>query len=72
MNKEKLEKLVYQAIGNASLSWDPKPKGCFDSSQALTIGEELVDEIIKLEEQDKELEEAVSTAVNAYNKARDV
>ena len=41
----KLEELIYQAIGEASMCWDETPKGVFDSSNAERISEELLKNI---------------------------
>jgi hypothetical protein len=39
---DKLEELVYQALGQASMCWSERPKGVFDSEQACQIGETLM------------------------------
>jgi len=38
-----LRSAVMQALGTASMCWDPPPTGVFDSRQAAAIGEELCD-----------------------------
>jgi hypothetical protein len=37
-----LEEIVYQAIGHASMCWNPRPEGIFDSTEASKIGAELL------------------------------
>jgi hypothetical protein len=32
---------IYQALGKASMCWDPRPTGVFDSEAAKKVGEEL-------------------------------
>ena len=39
--QEKLKEMILQSIGEASLCWEPKPEGVFDSSKASEIGERL-------------------------------
>lgn len=36
---------VYQALGAASVCWDPKPNGVFKSELALEVGADLMREI---------------------------
>ncbi len=49
MNKElekiKLKTLIFEALGEASLQWEPKPTGVFDSTGAIKVGEKLYTEI---------------------------
>lgn len=47
--REKLESLVYQACGTASLCWNPKPTGIFDSSTAKEVGDALIRALEKLD-----------------------
>lgn len=44
-SKLTLEQEVFQALGEASMSWIETPKGVFDSSNAKRIGEELMKKI---------------------------
>lgn len=37
-----IAELVFQALGYASLCWDPKPTGVFDSAEATKVGDELL------------------------------
>ena len=39
---------LFQAIGQASVCWEPKPTGVFESTQALGVGEVLLVDIVKL------------------------
>lgn len=39
---KELEKLVYQALGEASMCWSQVPKGIFQSNKAVEIGEKLI------------------------------
>ena len=44
MSDEKtgLERLVFEALGRASMCWQPIPSGVFESTKAKEIGERLV------------------------------
>lgn len=42
---EKLKKDVFEALGAASLCWNPRPTGVFDSTQAKVFGDELMEKI---------------------------
>jgi hypothetical protein len=37
-----LEEVVFQAIGHASMCWNPRPEGIFDSAEASKVGRELI------------------------------
>jgi hypothetical protein len=39
---EQLNELVFQALGEASMCWEPTPSGVFDSDRCNAIGETLV------------------------------
>lgn len=45
--KADLESDIYQALGEASLYWDPTPVGVFDSDHAVQVGIKLIDAIKK-------------------------
>lgn len=47
MNKliEALNKIICEAVGAASLCWDPKPTGVFDSSEASRVCEDALNRI---------------------------
>ncbi len=40
-----LEKVVFEALGQASMCWDPRPTGVFDSQMAVVVGDNLMREI---------------------------
>lgn len=42
-----LESAVFQALGAASMCWEPRPTGLFDSTRAKLIGDALVEMIRK-------------------------
>jgi hypothetical protein len=42
-----LESAIFQALGAASMCWDPPPAGVFDSTRAKEIGETLLAELRK-------------------------
>lgn len=48
---------IIEALGAASMCWDPKPTGCFDSTQALAIADGLYVEL-GLDSPDPRLEAA--------------
>jgi hypothetical protein len=50
-----LEQMVYQALGLASMCWDPKPAGFFDSRRTADVGEELLGEIRRITGYQKDL-----------------
>jgi hypothetical protein len=37
-----LREIVFQALGQASMCWDERPTGIFDSRQAVKVGDDLV------------------------------
>lgn len=43
--KEKLETLIFVALGEASMCWSETPKGIFNSDKAKLVGEKLVEDI---------------------------
>ena len=43
----RLDDLVFQALGEASLCWSERPTGVFDSTNAKRIGDELIQAISK-------------------------
>ena len=43
-----LRSKLFQAIGQASVCWEPKPTGVFESTLALDVGEVLLGDIVKL------------------------
>lgn len=47
--REKLHSIVFQALGTASMCWDPKPTGIFDSATAGEVGEALLAALEKLD-----------------------
>lgn len=55
---KKLETLVFEALGEASMCWSETPKGVFQDSKAKEVGDKLI-EAIKQEIaiKQKELEE---------------
>lgn len=42
-NAASLTEAVFQALGTASMCWDPKPTGVFDSMEAKRVGEGLME-----------------------------
>ena len=42
---KKLETLVFEALGEASMCWSETPKGVFQDSKAKDIGDKLIDTI---------------------------
>ena len=42
--------LIFQALGMASLCWDPVPSGQYDADAAIEIGDALIDELEKTDE----------------------
>lgn len=46
-----LQRLVHEALGAASMCWNPRPTGEFDSTAAAAIGAQLVDDIHVLQVQ---------------------
>jgi len=45
-DKEEIEKIIGQAIGEGSMCWDEPPIGIFDSAKANRITKETVQKII--------------------------
>jgi hypothetical protein len=46
-NEEKLEQIIGQALGEASMQWHPRPSGVFDSSECSKIVDRTCDQIAK-------------------------
>ena len=42
LTDEDAETAIFQALGAASMCWDPTPTGVFDSRRAENVGEELI------------------------------
>jgi len=42
---DRLKSLIYQAVGEASMSWEPRPTGVFDTTAAKKVAEKLVKKI---------------------------
>lgn len=42
MNKEQLQKIVFEALGEASMCWSEIPQGVFESTRALEIGNRIM------------------------------
>jgi len=40
--KEEMKTKVFKALGSASMCWEPRPSGVFDSSLAQEFGDELM------------------------------
>jgi hypothetical protein len=47
-----LKEIVFQGLGEASVCWEPKPTGVFDSTHAARIGDEIMKAINAELEQD--------------------
>jgi len=43
-----VRQVVTEAIGHASMCWQPTPTGVFDSEQAMRVTESLLDQVISL------------------------
>lgn len=48
INVDKLNGKIFEALGEASMCWTETPKGTFQSSKVLEIGNKLSDDIINL------------------------
>jgi len=46
--REQLRALIAQAVGQASMCWSPRPKGVFQSSEAIPIVDDAVKGIEEL------------------------
>ena len=63
----KLEELVFQALGEASMCWDETPKGVFESSKAKEIGEKLL-RSIRTYYGKETFEQDLEFLINSYSK----
>jgi hypothetical protein len=45
VDKNSIEELVYVAIGAASMAWNPRPDGAYDTDMAISIAETLVKQL---------------------------
>jgi hypothetical protein len=48
MDRKKLEKIIAETIGEASMLWSETPKGIFESDKASELVDRTVDLIMKL------------------------
>lgn len=48
MKKEDITSEVYEAIGYASMCWNPKPTGIFDSNEASKCADKLIEDILNI------------------------
>ena len=48
--RQDLPRIVFEALGEASMCWDPIPAGVFNSSRAKEIGDRVVAEICAMQE----------------------
>jgi len=46
MTEEKLKKIIFQNLGQASMCWSEIPKGVFDSTKAEKLGNEIMQAFI--------------------------
>jgi hypothetical protein len=61
-SREEIRQLIGEAMGYASMCWDPKPTGEFESTRA----KEMADQVIKtFEDRDQEWEKATRVLVEA-------
>jgi hypothetical protein len=52
---DKLRETVFQAIGQASMKWNPRPTGVFDSTEASKVADKLIFDIKSLQEDELKL-----------------
>lgn len=48
MKKEDIAKEIYEAVGYASMCWNPKPTGIFDSGEASKCADKLIEDILNI------------------------
>ena len=46
MSEQELRHLVWEAVGAASMQWEPRPTGVFDSTGALGVADRLLAALI--------------------------
>lgn len=49
--KKEIEAVVFESIGEGSMSWKPRPTGVFDSTEAGGVADRLVKKIIEIVEE---------------------
>jgi hypothetical protein len=47
MIEDRLKELIFQAMGEVSMCWSEIPRGVFDSSKAIEIGDRLFNAIME-------------------------
>jgi len=45
---EKLQEAIFQAIGTASMCWEPRPEGIFRSDEAGALGRDLCGAVVEI------------------------
>lgn len=61
------EQVIYQAIGEASMCWEDRPTGIFDSDRAKEIGDRLWNQYKALESRIQKLEAVAEAAKDLRN-----
>ena len=65
-SKEQISEKVFESLGMASMCWDELPRGIFESTKCKKIGEELINFIHQIRQDDREeLANEVAEIVNA-------
>jgi hypothetical protein len=63
-----LRRIIGEAVGEASLQWEPKPSGIFDSSAASALVDRTVAQLAALEAENAKLKRVLARiAADNYN-----
>jgi type I site-specific restriction endonuclease len=62
-----LKELIFQAVGQSSMCWDPIPTGVFDSTQAEKIGYEVFAKFEKLQRENQILRDACQKIITTLS-----
>lgn len=63
------KEIIYQAIGEASMCWEDRPTGIFDSDRAKEIGDRLWNQYKALESRIQKLEAVAEAARDLQDSA---
>jgi len=71
MLNKKQTSMIFEALGEASMCWDPKPEGEFDSSLAEKVGKKLIKKLNKTRKRKPIYKSSISGLIVSKQFAKD-